>query len=1352
MSPDLDLTTVVAAFAKEWGDGRRTPAERFLANRSLPANDSLLLLMLAVELASSRLAGEVVHVDELTARFPENRNVVRRALALTPRQLHAALSGDWDSVSEISPVEENSPTLDLSPENRVDTAIAHGDQETIPGTDGHAAAAPKSSQGEQATEVLAGADVDTTMDHARLAVDGRDTKGELETLDGAGAGGPPASAPFDRIGGYDILGILGEGGMGLVYRARQRRADRVVALKVIRNSQAGKGAIERFKAEAQAAARTDHDNMVTVYEVGEEGGQHYFSMKLVDGESLAEQVLRGPLPPTVAARYIADVSRAVQAAHDKGVLHRDIKPGNILIEQPANKALITDFGLAKLQLDDASTALMTQDGSVFGTPAYMPPEQSQDAAHVTATADVYSLGATLFHLVTGERPFHGASLAETLKQVNESPTPHAKRVNADVPLDLDTICHKAMEKEPRLRFQTAAELAEELERFLRDEPIQSRQITGLERTVRWCRRNKLLTSLGVLAGVLLVVLGTAGMLASRAREFRAAAELNGKIAAQRHAIDDLISPPTLDQDCIQAVMAALDEFDRLAPDQATAVRTRARSAFANLLTTAIRRRALPDEDQMQLALTSLRPLLGQEAASIEADYERRLQEWSELFRLEPENPSLLNIPVVSAQNGVRRDVGDKSYWRFEPTTIDCPPQGARMQAEFANWRAAKEVGLMLNAFDDPNDEQRNTLGYLFLLRGDARRKKTMGDAIKEESKCCLLVIRNGSVLRRFFVDLSKAPEDQSLRLRATRDGTRLEFLINDLPPFAHEELFGVAENEGKFGVAWGSNSVLVSLSGSHRQISEAAGDLQRADALFSEHQFEAALGLYELLMSSGGEETRNEASLKHGICLLRLKRPVDAEAAFEKLALSSDDRWSMLAVCQLWLLYLETDRFEEAAGLLTSVDTRFSIGELASGVPERTREAIVDHYRRAANTGGGYRQLLPTADRVEKLKLAIIVEDLLNSEQLSSDSARFDLMDAYWQGNQLDLAQQVCEELMALDNLTNVARENAMSQYSWIMTIRGEPQKALDVLNEQLFINEKEVRTAYLDLMIPAARLYAVLEDWDRCAKFASAYRGLCEKIKRDVDPALFLVQGLAMKNLGKPEEAERIWREGYDEARRQELHALLSSAIMGSLVDEVKPADVDRMVAEVTVGNKGSMAMSFMAKGLIPSEALYNVPRTMWRNRRGKPWAMRFALQQMTQEELVYVQVKLSGYDAWRYLIVGFDQPDQDLTDAQDEVIWQMLKDHHASYLTGETTELHVVHMAQTYKGILGLFGWGGLRGLPDVLRQPMAYCYAHHFHRLGRKKDAAMFMNTAAATKDPKLKRLVEEARRKLELPSAP
>jgi serine/threonine protein kinase/tetratricopeptide (TPR) repeat protein len=304
------------------------------------------------------------------------------------------------------------------------------------------------------------------------------------------------------LGDYELLEEIGRGGQGVVYRARQKSLNRTVALKVIRTGQWTTSAhLKRFRLEAESAASLDNPNIVPIYDVGEHGGSCYFSMKFIEGGALDQLFKRDPMPARPAAKLIAEVARAVHYAHQRGILHRDIKPGNILIDAKGEPHL-TDFGLARL-MEGEGTITRTLD--TLGTPSYMAPEQALGNNQLTSQTDVYGLGAVLYHLLTGHPPFAGGTTYDTIRLLLETEPRQPRLWNPKTDRDLATICLKCLEKDPQRRYSSALALAEDLERWLRHEPIRARPTGMFGRGRRWVRRNPILA---------LLILSLAGLAAA----------------------------------------------------------------------------------------------------------------------------------------------------------------------------------------------------------------------------------------------------------------------------------------------------------------------------------------------------------------------------------------------------------------------------------------------------------------------------------------------------------------------------------------------------------------------------------------------------------------------------------------------------------------------------------------------------------------------------------------------------------------------------------------------------------------------------------------------------------------------
>ncbi|PNY34916.1 hypothetical protein C2E31_20870 [Rhodopirellula baltica] len=442
-------------------------------------------------------------------------------------------------------------------------------------------AAPKSHSGDDPT-------LAQTQDH----VLGKQANASAR---GTAAKDKPPVNFVGEFGDYELLKQIGSGGMGLVYKARQKSANRIVALKLIRPDQLSMLTPERaeiwkkrFRVEAQAAARLDHDHVVTIYDVGEVDGTLYYSMQFIDGPSMAKVVQESPIENRRVAVLMSQVAFAIDHAHENGILHRDLKPQNILLRESraasfasaitlesshrtsddhtntkdsqsadatgvtkelrgtgrvnterrsvdrtsdfAERPYVADFGLAKAT--DDGIASSTHTGEVMGSPSFMSPEQAQDASRCTKSSDIYSLGATLYYCLTGRPPFKSASAIETLRQVIDEEPVEPRELNRAIDADLQTITLKALSKEPSKRYATAADLADDLDRYLRGEPILARPVSRVERSIRWCRRNPVVASMAGGIALLLVLIATISLVSSirlrqlveREREAREEAE------------------------------------------------------------------------------------------------------------------------------------------------------------------------------------------------------------------------------------------------------------------------------------------------------------------------------------------------------------------------------------------------------------------------------------------------------------------------------------------------------------------------------------------------------------------------------------------------------------------------------------------------------------------------------------------------------------------------------------------------------------------------------------------------------------------------------------------------------------
>jgi WD40 repeat protein len=447
------LALLRADQARRWQRGERLPAEAYLAQLPpLRADGETAVDLICSEVLLRERLGESPGVDEYVQRFPQFADQLRTQFELYRDLAAAALPDSRDGTV---------PAAKADPADTDPFATRPPAEATASGPD--------------------------RLDAGTLPLGPRSGSGEV------------------AVPGYEVLGVLGRGGMGIVYKARQDGLNRLVALKMIQPAGTGPDDLARFRREAEAAAQLQHPNIVQVHAVGECEGRPYFSLEFVDGGSLAQKAAAGPLPPEQAARLVETVARAAHAAHQRGIVHRDLKPANILLTADGTPK-IADFGLAKrldVQVDQ------TQLGLILGTPSYMAPEQAQGHSHdLGPAADVYALGAVLYELLTGRPPFQAATVLVLLEQVRAQEPVAPTRLQPRLPRDLETICLQCLRKEPRKRYASALDLADDLRRFLNGEPIRARPAGAWERAVKWARRRPAVAALAA-AVVLVAALGFA---------------------------------------------------------------------------------------------------------------------------------------------------------------------------------------------------------------------------------------------------------------------------------------------------------------------------------------------------------------------------------------------------------------------------------------------------------------------------------------------------------------------------------------------------------------------------------------------------------------------------------------------------------------------------------------------------------------------------------------------------------------------------------------------------------------------------------------------------------------------------
>jgi eukaryotic-like serine/threonine-protein kinase len=506
------------------------------------------------------------------------------------------------------------------------------------------------------------------------------------------------STELPEIPNYRIERRLAQGGMGVVYRARQTSLNRWVAIKMIlAGDHADDNERKRFRTEAMAVGQLQHPNIVTIHEVSEHQGKPFLALEFVEGGSLAEKIRREPPTARQAADLTETLARAMQIVHEQGIVHRDLKPANILLTA-AGVPKITDFGLAKQFEAGAAASGQTKSGSVLGTPSYMAPEQAAGKIReIGPLADVYALGAILYEMLTGRPPFRAESTAATLLEVIQKDPVPPRRLQPRIHRDLETICLKALAKEPAARYASSLALAEDLARFNAGESIEARRESLPARALRKLRRNSLVTAA---LSVLCIGLAVAGYVVlridSHARLKTGEAQFVQDRAARFEAGLDAADMSIAD---LQSLEGVLDEIEPIAPMQARDGRQRLYVRFKNNLASILERPRLEDADRRRFetdlaVLESRRPDL---VPALRKTYEGRLRGWNEVLDLDPKSSAEARARAFDPATLAVKDAAFANV-SGSPMLASLLPSGTqvRLEAEFADIDRAAEVGLLLS--------------------------------------------------------------------------------------------------------------------------------------------------------------------------------------------------------------------------------------------------------------------------------------------------------------------------------------------------------------------------------------------------------------------------------------------------------------------------------------------------------------------------------------------------------------------------------------------------------------------------------------------------------------------------------
>jgi tetratricopeptide (TPR) repeat protein/tRNA A-37 threonylcarbamoyl transferase component Bud32 len=1176
------------------------------------------------------------------------------------------------------------------------------------------------------------------------------------------AGRGPATA--DGVPGYELLGELGRGGMGVVYKARQRSLNRLVALKMILAEGADGSNTARFLAEAEVVAAVRHPNVVQVYDYGKAGGRPYMALEFCPGGSLSDRLKGGVrLAPDDAAGLVERIARGVQAAHTLGIVHRDLKPANVLFDE-AGEPKVSDFGLAK-----RAESELTQTGAVMGTPAYMAPEQAGGLTHdIGPPADVWALGVILYECLTGGRPFVADRADELLAKVLMSePDPLRSRAGG-VPRDLDTICHKCLSKEPGERYPSALALAQDLERFRAGEPILAKPEGALRKVWRRVRRRGAVLAL---AAALLVAVGLAGWFVNQSSAQRRVNELTRRI-------DDGLAAgewPDGHRDRLESLTHELAAVD---PVQADAARRRLAERVVQRLRERLARPRVESAEvpglEAEIAWVAARDAAV--AQALDRDLRARLRRWNPVLEL----ASPFGGATAAFPAGLVAVAGDRLARTDGPAAVPTrvPSRGAlRAEVDFApGWEDGRQFGFVVHHQPAPGAPAPPAYTFRVVpaaVAGDAppaagnRPPETFrGAGARAE------ILRGDTVLLARGV---RAAPGQ-LRLTAERSGPLLRFRVGDEPLAEYEDAFPLGGGDGTvLAVLWPAPAGVTRLLVETQTLPPAASPLERADDLFDRGQFVEAAALYR--QAGNDPATAAEALCKAGLCFAQVKRADEAVPLLEAAVAQPGDRWPVLAACQLWLTQLEAGQFEQAGVAFATASGRFTPAQLARFVPAAVREKILGYQ---PTTTINY--FMPGPDLIKRIEARDGPVRLLGDEITAYDQ-RYQLLLALMVTGDQKRAREVAGEIIgtAMDITAKHlgARDTfpwAMRWYCWAHRQTGRGRDAWEATNG--WLNEYPRRTSVMTdadfkhswspVYLERARLLADDKKWEDAEAALDEFLKSSPHGNYSFEAPAHLMKGFCRQERGDVAGAAKAWVAGSWAAYKAKVlvpggtpphgldpqslvppgrNALMDFWMLGSLAGTLTEPDAKELAAALVRMTSQDPAAGQMVGALSLSP---EVLRRAWQSPRARALARKLAFLQLPPPEHYRSYVRVAVHEKLRQDLCGGTP-----TDDQDEALWQAVARLGDLFFDRKLAAAQMLPLGLAWKGTAGLLGWGALEpSLPAEARGPVAYAFGLRYVKLGQPADARKLFRVAAANaaKDSPVARLAGEELAKLDPKPAP